>query len=330
MKRIIAAFLVVIASAWADPPVRVPVTFPPISNFYSPSIIDSAAGGGGAYDMWVTEGDRVVHFASTDGIAWAGGQTVLSALKATWEDDGGTFDGYTTGISDPRVVTNATPGWLYTMYYTAGTAPNTPVSGGIGVAVSHDGFNWQRMNTGAAPLRSFPGGFTFVSQALFIRGVLYLFYLGGGDATSRRPPSLYAAKNARDGLEFDSDAVLQQLPPNAYPLFFDEAADSCWMAVNSAQSAPSGPCGFDIYQGSDCFSFIGTRVATVGPGCTHNVTAFGAQALQRTGRGARRSGSSGASSPVELVFAAGDSWGGWMPMAVRVAVSDSLRRNLIE
>ena len=315
MKRVLAAFLVMIASACSDPPIRVPLTFPPISNFYSPSIIESARGGGKTYDMWATEGDRVVHFTSTDGVAWGDGRTVLFALKNTWEDDGGTFDGYTTGISDPRVVTNATLGWSYTMYYTAGTAPNTPVSGGIGVAVSDDGVNWQRMNSDSAPLRSFPDGFTFASQALFIRGVLHLFYLGGGDAASRQPPSLHVAKNAHDGIVFDSDVVLEHLPPNAYPLFFDEAADSCWMAVNWEQSDPSGPCGFDIYQGSDCFSFIGTRVATVGPNITHNLTAFGAQALQRTGHGAR-SGSSSALSPVELIFAAGDSWGGWMPMAV--------------
>jgi hypothetical protein len=95
-------------------------------------------------------------------------------------------------------------------------------------------------------------------------------------------------------------------------LFFDEIAGSCWMVVNSEELGPSGPSGFDIYHGSDCFSFVGTRSATVGPNITHNLTAFGAQALQRTGRGTRWVSSS-AFSPVEL-----------MPMAVRIAGSENL------
>ena len=285
----------------------VTASFPALANFYSPSIIFDA----GAYKMWTTSGDRVIYLQSPDGINWTGGQTVFSALPKTWEDDGGTFQGYTTGISDPRVVKNATAGWNYTMYYTAGVAPNNASSGGIGTAVSNDGLNWQRV--GPKPMRSFPGGNTFVMQALKIRGKRYVFFLGGGNQVANQPPVLRVIEDLGNGISFGPDQILSNLPANTYPLFYDAASDSCWMAGNSLEPSITGPQKFYVYRDSDCFTTAGTKIAEVDSTSSGNVTNFGAQAVQRDSLG-MRSGTT--NSPLALYFASGNQWGGWQPKAV--------------
>src|SRR5258708_26375221 len=63
-------------------------------SFYAPTVIKD----GNGFTMWVTNGDRIARYQSTNGTTWTGGDIVLSAIAKTWEDDGGSFLGYKTGL----------------------------------------------------------------------------------------------------------------------------------------------------------------------------------------------------------------------------------------
>lgn len=284
---------------------KVNLVFPAAPNFYSPTIIATATG----FDMWVTNADRIARYKSVDGKTWTGGNIVFSAIHGTWEDDGNSYEGTTTGISDPRILKNVTGGWAYTMYYTGGIAPNTSTSGGIGCAVSQDGISWSRVGSGM--LRSFPGGNTFMTQAMTIAGKRYLYFLGGGNAAAGIPPVLMVSDDMGDGIHFAGDRAVG-LPRNSVPLFYDAAAGSCWTAVGSSASAPSGPVGFDIYKGGNGFTTLGTQIATIDSTVTGNVSNMYPQAV-RTDQGLRIG-----TGPVQIFFSTGNSWGGWQPASVMV------------
>lgn len=283
-------------------------------NFYSPSIVFE----NGIYKMWTTSADRVVYFESSDGVTWGRGIPVLEATAGTWEEDLGQCfpscndpNHFATGISDPRVVINATPGWRYTMYYTAGPAPNSATRGGLGVALSHDGIQWAKWH--GNPIRSFPGGNTFVMQALSIGNTRYVYFLGGGDQSRNVPPVLRVMKDRGDGIHFENDEF-PSLPYNAYPLFYDAADGKCWLGQSVASNTPSGPSSFNLYQGSDCMRTSGTVIASVGPGNTGNATNFGPQVVQRDASGQRLHGA----QKLQFYFASGNSWGGWQPRSVEL------------
>lgn len=285
---------------------------PDVANFYSGCSIDN----GVTYDLWATNGDRVGRQQSRDGVNWSNVKIVMTARLGTWESDGSTFLGSPTGISDPRVVKGATPGYVYTQYYTAGNAPNTDTKGGIGVAVSNDGDNWDRVGSGL--LRTFPGGNCFILQAIKIAGKRYVYYLGGGDNAAGRGPDLMVMDDTGNGYQFTNDRILDKLPQSYHPLFYDEKAGSCWGVVGwhwDRNANPDGPTGFDLYRGGDGFTTMGEKIASVGPAITGNKVNFGPEALQRNADGCR-------SRPglVNLLFASGNSWGTWRPGSVIINV----------
>lgn len=279
---------------------------PDVANYYSPCSIDD----GTTYNKWVTNGDRIARYQSRDGVNWTNGKIVMTAIPKSWEDDlGGIFLGSQTGLSDPRVLRDVTPGWKYTQYYTGGHAPNTETSGGVGCAVSQNGDDWQRVGSGI--LRRFPGGNCFVIQAMTIRDKRYWYYLGGGDASKGEGPKLWVADDAGNGINFTNDRILDKLPGTYIPLFYDAAADSCWSAVGSSATTPAGPVGFDIYRGGDGFTTLGEKIATVDSKITGNAANFDPEALQRDGKGMRsRTG------PVQILFSSGNQWGTWRPASV--------------
>ncbi len=291
------------------------LNFPLIPQFYSSSIIYE----NGVYRMWTTAGDRVRYFQSTDGVSWTGGQTVFSAITGSWEDDGGSFEGYKTGISDPRVVENATPGWKYTMYYTAGPAPNTIINGkimgGIGAAFSNDGLSWTRSTKN--PIRTFTGGNTFILQALTIGANRYVYFLGGGNNSMGQPPDLRVMQDSGDGERFDPDSILPPAMGNTYPLYYDNQTKTCTMLQTIwTPVLASGPPKYAVNQGSDCFTNVGTPIATVDETYSGNDTNFDAEVLQRDGNGQR---TNSGSSPVQLFFSTGNQWGDWIPASVTLS-----------
>jgi hypothetical protein len=278
-----------------------PVTlnYPTIPNFYSPTIFWE----NGIYKMWTTIADSVRYFTSYDGKTWTDGEMVFSADPNSWENDGGTFGGYTTGISDPRVVRGATSGWAYTMYYTAGPAPNNSVTGGIGAVVSQDGISWTHLSN--APLRSAPGGFTFVVQAIEIRGIRYVYYLSGGSAAQVIPPTLHVMQDVGDGLHFINDHEITGLLARVYPLAYDAATDTCLMVDNI-----SSPGSFTLYANSDGFTTLGQPITVVSPVTTGNPMNFDPMVVERNSNGQWL----GADGNVELIWTTGDSHG-WQPTA---------------
>lgn len=276
-------------------------TIPMISGlpqFYSPSIIFE----NGVYKMWATSGDRVRYFTSNDGVSWSGGSTVLSAQKNTWEIDGGNFEGFLGGISDPRVMVNAVSGWKYSMYYTAGIAPNTASSGGLGVAFSNDGVNWIRSSHN--PLRRFPGGNAFAVLTLEIRGKNYFYFYGGGNAAAGVAPELRVAEILSNG-DLGSDRVLS-MGSRSYPLAYDAVSDKCLMAENRYNATV--PEDLLIYFGSDCFSNMGSLIAQVGRNETTNLYNFSGAIKERSPNGHFiRTGK------IQTVFSSGNEWGNWQP-----------------
>jgi hypothetical protein len=231
---------------------------------------------------------------------------VFSADPNSWENDGGHFDNYTTGISDPRIVRNATPGWNYTMYYTAGPAPNNSTYGGIGAAVSNDGVNWTRVSD--APLRSAPGGFTFVIQAITIRGIRYVYYLAGGSAAQVIPPTIHVMQDSGDGIHFVNDHEVTGALSRMYPLYYDAVTDTCLMVDNL-----TSPSSFTLYQDSDGFTRIGQAVATISSANTGNPTNFDPMVVQRDVNGQLlRTGGT-----IEVVMTTGNS-SSWQPVGVQI------------
>ena len=283
------------------------ITFPSTPQFYSPDIMYD----GGVYKMWTTAGDRVRYYTSQDGITWTGGQTVFSAQPGTWEDNGAPFEGYQGGISDPRVIKNVTPGWIYTMYYTAGADPNTSTKGGMGVAFSNDGMNWTRWS--GNPLKSYPKGHTFVMQNLLINDKHYLYYLGGGSAT--QAPDLRVMEDLGNGVSFTDEKIL---PFNDfYPLLYDPQTNTCWLGQNQySDGVTSGPTSIDIFIGSNCFTTKGVKIATISSADTGNVTNFGAYPKEVTSGEVGRS--SVQAEGVQLFFSSGNEWGNWQPKSVFV------------
>jgi hypothetical protein len=240
------------------------ILFPTVPQFYSPDIMYDD----GNYKMWVTAGDRIRLYTSSDGISWVGGQTVFSAQPNTWEDDGGNFEGYQGGISDPRVVKNVTPGWKYTMYYTAGPV----LRGGMGVAFSNDGMTWTRWN--GNPLKTFENGHTFASKNFLINGTHYLYFLGGGSVNSS--PDVRVMRDNGDGISFTKEKILI-FAGNVYPILYDSQTNSCWLARNNyAAGVSSGPVSIDIFAGSDCFTTNGVKIATISSTETGMISNFGA------------------------------------------------------
>jgi hypothetical protein len=274
--------------------------------------------------MWATVGDRVRYYESKDGVKWEGGETVLAAQAGTWEVDGGSFEGYIGGISDPRVFKNSRPGSgpgaeagsrpasasKYVMYYTAGPAPNTGERGGMGVAYSDNGRDWTRSTRN--PIRRFPGGNTFAVQAIEINGINYVYFLGGGGQEKAIPPDLRVMQAFDDGT-FGPDRVLKSIS-NAYPLFFDPRSQTCWLSENVWTSGvSSGPTSMIVYKGSDCFSTRGEKVVQIDSALSGLATNFGGQIVQKDARGQL----SPRASSLTFVFSAGNQWGNWQPRAVR-------------
>ncbi len=276
-----------------------------LPQFYSPNIFYE----NGIYKMWAAAGDRIRYYTSPDSKTWSGGQTVFSARAGTWEDDGGSYEGITTGISDAKVIKNI-GGHAYAMYYTAGTDPNTNSRGGLGVAFSNDGINWTRANNGN-PIRTFSGGHTFSVKNFIIAGKHYLYFIGGGSATVA--PDLRVAQDLGDGVSFTQDKILI-LGSNVYPLFYDATTNSCWMAQNSGNVA-SGPTDIKVFAGSDCFTTMGTQVASISSTQTGNASNFGAAAKEVAPDGSRLPNTTN----VQLYFASGNQWGNWQPETITLA-----------
>lgn len=293
------------------------MTFPSSPpSFYAPTSIEDNKG---EYTLLTTNGDRVARYLSNDGKTWTGGDIVLFANANTWEDDGGSFLGYKTGISNPVLIKNVTPNFIYTMYYNAGPVGTATTSGGgLGVAISNDGIAW--VKSADNPIRTAVGGAVFALQAMTIAGKRYVFFAAGGDLSKGIGPPLVVAEDSGDGIHLINDRILSddndpaKLPGTAVPLLYDEATGKCWMAVGFRTAPPpSGPAGFDIYKDSDCFTTVGTKVATIDPSTTGNPTNFDPQALNRGDKG-QRIGSG--SDPIQIIFSTGNQWGSWKPAAI--------------
>jgi len=281
------------------------LSFPSVPQFYSPDIIYE----NGIFKMWTTVGDSIRYFTSSDGTTWAGGAIVLSAQAGTWEDDGGSFEGYTTGLSDPRVIENVSPGWQYTMYYTGGPDPNTATTGGMGVAFSNDGVNWTRYS--GNPVRTFPDGHTFAVQALMIGSQEYVYFFGGGSSTV--PPSLRYT-TVSSGVNFSSDTVTP-LGGQVYPIYYDSSSGTCLLGESiSSPTVSSGPTDTQLYQGSNCFSTMGQEIADIGSADTGHTSNFDLAANVRSPTGELTPGTG-----VQFYFASGDQWGDWQPASVQVS-----------
>lgn len=283
-------------------------SFPSVPQFYSPSMIFE----NGLYKMWVTAGDRIRYYTSKDGNVWSGGQTVFYAQSGTWEIDGGSFEGYAGGISDPRVIANATPGWKYTMYYTAGAAPNTNTSGGLGVAFSNDGISWVRSTKN--PIRRFPGGNAFAVQSLQIENKKYFYFYGGGNMAAGLPPELRVTEDLGDGESFGSDQILP-MGSRAYPLAYDASSNTCLFAENVYNA--DVPQDIQIYSGSNCFTNLGQAVAKIGIAHTGKSYNFGAGIKERDPSGQWNS----AKGEIQLIFASGNQWGNWQPASLSLTVN---------
>lgn len=267
-----------------------------LPQFYRPSIMKDD----GSYKMWVTSGDRVRYFTSLDGVNWGDGQTVLFATDE-WELDGGLFEGYRGGISDPVVIKNAVNGHKYTMFYTAGLAPNTQVHGGLGMAFSEDGVHWSKSTQN--PIRKFVGGNCFARQALNINGRKYFYFQGGGDASQNIAPKLRVVEIFSDG-SLGSDQILS-LNSNAYPLAYDVHAQRCVFALDQFDSQ-GAPFNISIYTGSDCFQDMGVLAGSVGRNDSSKVYNFGAGLINRSSEGIIFD-----STKAQLVLSSGDTWGNW-------------------
>lgn len=280
-----------------------PLRFPAVPQFYSPCVFFDE----GRFRMWTTAGDRVRYYESADGLSWEGGSTVFHAEDA-WEMDGNTFEGYRGGISDPRVLKGVTPGHGYTLYYTAGPAPNNDQAGGIGIAFSDDGKSWMRF--AGNPLRRHPGGYAFVSQAYVTKGRVYLHYLGGGSQAESIPPSprLLVLEN---GTTVTEETVLEH---RAYPLAHDPEDNTFWLAESPVPWTSAGPPRTVIYRRGDIRTGVGEYVAEVGASATGLTANWGVALVERSPRGALIEGR----PPRTLVFCAGDLWGSWQPYSVRV------------
>ncbi len=278
-----------------------PISFPSVPQFYSPEVIYDS----GIYKMWATAGDRIRYYTSSDGKNWTGGQTVLSAEVGSWEDDGNNFEGYQGGISNPVVVKGVTPGYLYTMYYTAGEAHNTSTQGGLGIAFSNDGENWTRYKEN--PFRSTPGGRTNLAQALTIGKKRYLYYTRAYDFVSGL--DVVIAEDSGDGIHFINEKVFPLR--GVVPIFYDNSTGTCWM-TRALGGSPSGPKEIHVYSNSDCFTNVGTEIAVINSQQTGNITNFGHATKERDSNGQRVS----ATSSVQLYFASGNTWGNWQPKSV--------------
>jgi len=280
--------------------------------------------------MWATVGDRVLYFTSTNGQKWVGANPVFEALPGTWEDDSGkdSIGGYRTGISDPKVMQNPVGStYRYTMYYTAGHAPNctsipiqiegcqnlNPQSGGMGVAFSNDGITWTRWSWN--PLRRYPGGNTFAGNVVEINGKRYLYFLGGGNQAAGEGPTLRTLEIIGEGWSYGVERVLTSLGGNTMPLFFDAQAGSCWMAEN-VDLVGLSPSAINIYNESDCFNKRGTLLAKIDKSMTGFSMNFGAVAVNRSGNGQRILAPS-----VQLIFATGPGWASWQMASVALDAS---------
>lgn len=285
------------------------VTFDPsVPQFYSPDIMFD----GGVYKMWTTAGDRVRYFTSADGTRWTGGQTVFTAFPDSWEIDGGNFEGYPGGISDPRVVKGVTPGWEYTMYYTGGPLPNTSTHGGLGIAFSNDGVNWTRWTSN--PFYRFLGGNSLAGRVITIDDTRYMYFVAGGsyqNGAIQTPPDRHIMKDLGNGYTFSADKTLP-FSPNWGILFYDPSTRSCWSEeTHYTSGVNSGPTSIDIYAGGDCFTTMGTKVAIISSTQTGNTSNFGAYAKEVAPDGSWLGGST-----VQLLFSTGNQWGNWQPASV--------------
>lgn len=268
------------------------LSFPAVPNFYGAhAFLD-----GDTYKMWATVADAVRYFTSSDGLTWSGGNCVYIATEE-WERDGFLYPGddacpfiYPTGISHPRVIKEP-GGSRYLMFYTAGQAPNTSSSGGVGVAFSTNGTSWTGWS--GNPLRAaFPGGFSFAVQALRIGERFFFYYWADrGDG--------YKAWRVRfsgwDQQTFKTEGADEPLPwdfLNATPLGYDNSSGTCWSAKHLEAYVPPGgdpnqplPAAVGIYDSGDCRTTLGTQRVRIDRKVTGEKPNFDATIKERNGVG---------------------------------------------
>lgn len=294
-----------------------PLSFPGVPNFYGAhAFLD-----GSKYKMWATVADAVRYFTSNDGLTWSGGNCVYTAT-ADWEKDGSVYQGdtgcpapYPTGISHPRVIKEP-GGSRYLMFYTAGHAPNTADSGGVGVAFSTNGTSWTGWS--GNPLRaSSPGGFSFAVQALRV-GAEYFFYywadLGDGQGYSARRVR-FSGWDQATFQTIGADELLPSAFMNATPLGYDSTNGTCWSAKHVESYIPPGgdpnqplAAAVKLYDSGDCSTTLGTQRARIDWAVTGQKPNFDATIKERGGVGQLLS-----SSTHQFLFTTGSSTFPWQP-----------------